>query len=93
MKRICANCGARVPKKQQLYELKIEMFAECGPIEIDPEDLQEDQIAKLEQLIDDMEHIDPEEAADEVYETYSFALCARCRQRIHKGLKEKSKLV
>ncbi len=92
MDRTCANCGGTAPDNQQMYTIRIELFARAEPLVFTPEDLAADHASKLEELIAQMEAADPEEAADQVHEQYAFSLCAPCRARIHRGLKIKSKL-
>jgi hypothetical protein len=89
--RTCDNCGRPVPKKETMFSLRIEMFAEAGPIEIDIEELEGDHMAMMEQLIEHLEDVDPEEAADEVYEEYTFLVCNRCRRYMHRGFKERAR--
>lgn len=80
-----------MPKKQVMFSLRIELFAEAGPLEIDADDLAQDHVEKMKQLIEQLEEVDPQEAADEVYEEYVFSLCAKCRSEMHRGFKEKAK--
>ena len=89
MSRTCDNCGRIAPESEQMYTIRIEMFARAEPIEITLEDLLEDHTAKMEELLKQMEQLDPEEASDEIHESYRFDLCRACRRRIHAGLKAK----
>ena len=91
MPRVCDNCGRHVAAKQTMFSLRIEMFAETGTLEIDSDDLAQDHVANMEKLIQELEEIDPEEAADEVYEEYTFSVCGRCRRSMHQGFKDKTR--
>ena len=91
MNRVCANCGRTTPEKEQMYTIRIEMFARVEPLVFDLKDLAQDHAGKLQELIGQLEQMDPEEAADQVHEEYSFDLCSPCRRRIHLGLKAKAK--
>ena len=86
----CENCGRIVPSGETLYEIRIDIYAKGGPIEIAPEDLEKDHIAEMEKLITEMEKMDPEELTDQVWESYRFDLCKECREEFHARLKLKA---
>lgn len=90
MKRTCDNCGAQVPEQTTMYSIRIELFARVEPLVITPKDLLEDSIDELEELVKQMEQLDPEEAEDEVHEQYIFDLCPECRRTMHRQLKLKA---
>lgn len=92
MGQICDNCGREVPKDRQMYTMRIELFARPDPIVIQPADLLGDTKSKLEELIRQMENGDPDEAADEIHESYTFELCPSCRRQFHRRLKLKVQL-
>lgn len=83
----CANCHALLIDGQQSYLVRVQMMASPGPLELTPKDLTEDHIAALEKLVAQMEHLDAEEAADEVHEAYEFTVCGPCRRRLHEQLR------
>ncbi|MCX7964722.1 MAG: hypothetical protein N2644_09660 [Candidatus Sumerlaea chitinivorans] len=91
MERVCDGCGRRLTKVDQPYTLRIEMFASADPVELTVDDLLADHTAQIEKLIEQMEHLDVEEATDQVYETYTFELCSTCRDELHRGLKARAK--
>ncbi len=91
MSRKCSNCGAEVHPNAQLYVLRIELYAKAEPLELTIDDLLADHTAQIEKLIEEMEVLDAEEATDEVYEAYAFELCAKCRRRIHRMLKQRAR--
>lgn len=91
MNRVCANCGRTTPDQEQMYTIRIEMFARAEPLVFDLQDLSGDSAGKLEELVSKMEQMDVEEAADQVHEEYSFDLCGACRGNLHRGLKARSK--
>ena len=86
----CDNCGRLVARKEVLYEIKIDIYAKGGPVEIDPEDLEKDHLAEMERLLADMEEMDTEELTDQVFESYRFNLCNECREEFHARLKLKA---
>ena len=85
--RYCDNCGKALQKDAILYHIRIEILASPEPPDISEEDLEEDHLEKLNQLVEAMEDLDPQEALDEVYEVYQFNLCPPCRDDFHKKLK------
>jgi len=87
VKRTCDNCGAKRPEKEQMYTLRLEMFARAEPLVISKEDLKIDHSAHLSKLVKKMEQMDPQEAEDQVYERYTFDLCSECRRTMHQQLK------
>ncbi len=91
MNRVCANCERITSETEQMYTIRIEMFARAEPLVFESHDLAQDHAQKLQNLIEKMEEMDVNEAADQVYEQYSFDLCVRCRKRIHRGLKIKAR--
>jgi benzoyl-CoA reductase/2-hydroxyglutaryl-CoA dehydratase subunit BcrC/BadD/HgdB len=86
----CDNCGRIVNYKETLYEIRIDIYAKGGPIEITKEDLDKDHIAEMKKLIDAMEKMDEQELTDEVWESYRFDLCHDCRKEFHANLKLKA---
>jgi hypothetical protein len=90
--RTCDNCGCTTSEDEQMYSIRIEMFARADPLVLEPEDLLDDHLAKIEDLVKQMETLDAEEASDEVHESYTFDLCGPCRRLIHQQLKLKAKL-
>ena len=71
-----------------MYTITIAMQARAEPLVFDAADLADtDTAATLGQLIEAMDRMDPDEAADQVHESYAFDLCTPCRERLHKGLK------
>lgn len=90
MERVCDGCGRRLTKSDQAYTLRVEMFASADPLELTVDDLLADHSAQIEKLIEQMEHLDVEEASDQVYETYTFELCSQCRDELHRGLKARA---
>ena len=89
MKKIgtCENCGRIVLSGDTLFQIRIDIYAKGGPLEIEPEDLEKDHIAEMKALIAKMEQMDVQELTDEVWESYRFDLCAKCRKAFHKKLR------
>jgi len=86
----CDNCGKRVPPGVILYEIRIDIYAKGGPVEIEQEDMEKDHINEMQRLIAQMEHMDAEELTDQVWESYRFDLCSDCRKEFHANLKLKT---
>lgn len=91
MERRCDNCGADIEGHAISYILRLELFARGDAPELNLDDLKADHTAQIEKLIEEMEHLDVEEATDEVYEAYNFELCSKCRARIHELLKNRAR--
>lgn len=89
--RKCDNCGHNAPTDEQMYTLRLQMFARVAPLIFTAKDLEQDHVLKLEELVKQMESADPEEAEAQVFETYNFDLCSRCRRKMHRQLKAKTK--
>jgi hypothetical protein len=88
---LCDNCGQVCPDGEQMYTLKLQIFARAEPLVFTIQDMQQDSTSKLEELVKEMENADPEEAEDEVFEMYGFDICKRCRRKMHQQLKAKFK--
>ncbi len=91
MDRRCHNCGTAIGGQAVSYILRLELFARGDAPELTLDDLRADHTAQIEKLIEEMEHLDVEEATDEVYEAYNFELCSECRARIHELLKSRAR--
>ncbi|MFP4380313.1 MAG: hypothetical protein ACLFUS_07405 [Candidatus Sumerlaeia bacterium] len=90
MKQICESCGKTIEKPEVAFRLKIDMFADPTPPEITLEDMDRDFSAELRELVEGMDALDHKEAEDEVFESYLFTLCSKCRGQLHKLLKNKT---
>jgi hypothetical protein len=90
MNRQCDKCGRDVPAEEQMYSLRIEMFARVEPMVLSKEDLLQDHTAALEELVLQMETMDVSEAEDQVHESYQFDLCSACRNLMHRQLKQRT---
>jgi len=89
VKQICESCGKTIEDSDLAYRMKIELFADPSPPVFTKEDLEADSEAEMNALIEKMADLDPREAEDEVYESYLFTLCARCRRLIHTELRRR----
>lgn len=76
--------------KEILFEIRIDIYAKGGPVEITKEDLQKDHIKEMKKLIEAMAKMDEQELTDEVWESYRFDLCQDCRKEFHAKLKLKA---
>ena len=88
--RHCDNCGKPIGKKETMYRLRLELFANADPLEFDLEDLEAIKENALADFIESLEHVDAEEATDQVYEAYAFSLCSACRADLHRKLKSRA---
>lgn len=86
----CENCGRAVPPEELLYEIRIDIYAKGGPVVIDPADLEKDHLDEMKKLIARMENMNVEELTDQVWESYRFDLCMKCREEFHARLKLKA---
>lgn len=91
MNRVCDNCGRETSGQEQMYSIRIELFARTGPLDLTLDDLLADHTAQIEKLVEEMDNADVDEATDQVHEAYLFEICTPCRQRFHRLLKEKAK--
>ena len=87
-RRTCDYCHREIPKKEVLFNLKLEMFAAAEFPDDFAENLDRDHQAEIDALLEIMEQMDVQEAMDEVFESYLFRLCTKCRNAIHRKLKE-----
>ena len=89
MKQICESCGHVIEKPETAYRLRIEMFADPSAPEFTQEDMAVDFEAEMRAIIEEMEATDPEEAEAQVFESYMFTLCSRCRASLHAELRRR----
>lgn len=73
-----------------MYSIRVEMFARADPLEFSAGELLADHAAEMEEIIAGMEAADPQEAMDQVFESYMFDLCSSCRRMMHEQFKAKS---
>jgi hypothetical protein len=92
MKQICEICGAIIERPMIAYHLRVELFADPTPPSFTEDDLAGDFKAEIVDLIKALEKTDPEESEAEVYESYLFTLCPKCRQKMHQWLKKENHL-
>jgi hypothetical protein len=78
----CDLCGQSLLGKNQVrYELRIEVKAAYGPLEITEEDLAKDLSLEIAKMLQQLEGMSEEEAQNEVYREFEFDLCAACQRR------------
>lgn len=88
LNQLCEFCGKTIARPDVAYHLKIELFADPAPPEFTREDIERgDPLEEMKALIEQMENLDPTEAEDEVFESYLFTLCAKCRGKTHRWLR------
>ena len=70
-----------------MYSLRLQLFARVESLDFTADDLLSATPQAFADLIAEMEKTDPQEAQDQVHESYMFHLCAKCRGVIHRLLK------
>ncbi len=86
----CASCRAAIPPSEQLYTLRIDLFASAKPPEFDDGDLLADHREEWERLLLRMADMTPRETEEEgakVFERCEFTVCARCRAIFHEHIR------
>ena len=81
----CDSCGRQLPRVDERYILKIQLYA-SPEVEISKEDLLQDTRKKIKELVESLKDRSPQELKDEVYVDYEFCLCKRCRDVFAKRL-------
>lgn len=78
----CDRCSKQLtPGRGDFYVVRIEAVADPTPPVIEPEDLQRDPRAEIEQLIEAASDLSPQELADQVYRRVVLYLCLACFER------------
>jgi hypothetical protein len=93
--RVCDHCGCWVESNETLYQMQVSIFA-SPTMDLDLSETSENLRNKYNNLVKSMEnmsHDQVEEAEEQVYESYQYALCAECRELIHRRLKNRSKIL
>ena len=75
----CDHCGKELRQGEDLYVVKIEVFAAHDPAEITEDDLEEDHMEAVSQLLQELE----EDAIDVEPEKkhFRYDLCDGCRKK------------
>jgi len=75
----CERCSTELtPGRGDFYVVKVEAYAEAGPVVITEEDLAGDQEKKMGEILESMEGISAQEAMDAVHRRLHFHLCRSC---------------
>jgi len=75
----CDMCGQRISKDTPRYIVKIEVFAAYNELEIQREDLGKDYKEAIARLIAKMKDMDEKKLMEDVWASFKFDLCKRCR--------------
>jgi len=76
----CDLCGkALLADEDTRYIAKIEVYAAYDPMEIAGDDLEKDHEDEMQSLLDEMADMDAEELEGQVYQSFRFDLCPKCR--------------
>ena len=81
--RNCQTCDGVIPAYTTAFTMRIQLFAEGGTLYLTPDDLAEDHTRRMEELIEAVKDSDPQEALDEVHESFSLTICSKCRKNFH----------
>jgi hypothetical protein len=84
---VCDRCGEEIKNDASRYTLKTELFAAKTPIVFTEKDRTRNFRKEIEDLIRQMETMNPDELCDEVYITYQFDLCKPCRDKMYRQFK------
>ena len=90
--RCCDQCGRWVEPNELLYQLRVELVAEPGPVDLtSPQDVGDVQ-SELDALIRKLEGMTEDqvsEATSQIHERFDYNLCAKCRGDIRAQLKNR----
>ena len=84
----CDSCGRELPRPQERYNLKIELYA-SPEVVITEEDFKKDPSSQMKALLSQMEKTDIKELEEEVYVSYKLNLCKRCRDTFNTRIKQR----
>jgi hypothetical protein len=75
----CHRCGAELtPGAGSFYVVKIEAFADPTPPPLDDERTLAEIRTEMEQLVESMGDLSPQEMMDQVYRRMTLLLCTGC---------------
>ena len=78
----CDLCGkALLIDEAVRYEARIQVYAAYDPLELTPDDLDQDHRAQIRALLEKLEGLDPQEIEDSVHKEFLFDLCMACQRR------------
>lgn len=76
----CDMCGRPLQSEADTrYVVKIEVHAAYDPLELTPEDLEEDRTEEMEELLEQMADLQAEEVENQVYKAFRYDLCPDCQ--------------
>lgn len=84
----CDRCGVSIRQPVIRYTLRMELYAAKEDIIFSETDLEQDHLAEMERLVQQMEQMEPEELIDDVHVRYEFDLCHQCRNILYRGFKK-----
>jgi len=78
----CDRCGKGLLIDEEVrYEVKIVVQAAADIMELTAQDLARDHESEIRRLLEQLEHLSPEEAQDQVYREMAFDLCPKCQRQ------------
>jgi len=84
---VCDRCGQEIKNAGTRYTFKAELYAAKTPVVFTEEDRHRNFRKEIEELIQQMETMNPDELNDEVYINYQFDLCKPCRDLLYQQFK------
>lgn len=81
--RDCQVCDGIIPAYTTAYSLRLQLFAEAGPLDLTPDDLAEDHERRMKEIVEQAKGQDPQDLMDEVFESYTLTVCLKCREKFH----------
>jgi hypothetical protein len=78
----CDLCGGPLLIDEAVrYEVRIQVYAAYDPLELTPDDLDQDHRAQIRALLGKLEGMDPQEIENSVHKEFLFDLCMACQRR------------
>lgn len=85
---LCDRCGRTVPAGRR-YRLVLTLRQAAETLEVKPRDLARDLVRDMEETIEELSRLDPQDVEDDVAVQYRADLCKECRDALHARLAAK----
>lgn len=79
IKYTCDMCGREIKPHTLKYKLNIDVIATYDTLVITKEDLKRDFQKEIKKLLERMKGMDEEELLEDIWKSFSFDLCKKCR--------------
>ena len=86
----CALCHQEINSNQQIYTMRLDLFAAAEDLQISAEELGQNRADEIKQLLERLKDMDAEqieEESDRIFERHTYTLCAICRAELHNLLR------